>query len=791
MRIFVILVAGILLAASSLLAADLYEVKIGNALDAQRLAATGAEPVVKLADGYLVLMDGANSELLAESGLQNVRVATGVSAANLALDNRKDRANTAKYPLVFERDGLRLYKAERSIIAKQAESQTPDLRMVNLDGLRFTYEEQTVTASEILRLLPTVSAPLDSLIGLVSQDSLQGDLLTLQATSPRVAGTAANIATRNWIFDQLTGYGYDSVVYDSFTASVSGGTKMCYNVMATKVGTVYPNHYVIFGAHRDAVTSSPGADDNGSGTIAVLEIARVLRNIPTDMTIIFALYDAEEYGLYGSYHHAQEVQTRGDSLVYMLNMDMIGHFENSTEANLYHGSNTEFSNLWIALADSLVGITGHLAGTSSGSDHYPFTQYGYPATFNAEYIFSTVYHTFRDSTSYMNFPYMTKLVKACLATGYTVSQTAGPRPSLVLQLSPQPPELLDPSGPTTLGLSITSVYDGVMVPGSGKLHYSVDGGAYAENGLVHLSGDQYQAVIPQLACTSDVKYYFSVEETTTGTVTFPDLAHPFRSIVASSTVSLYEDNFETDRGWSVSGDALDGQWSRGNPVGLGERGDPATDYDGSGPCFLTDNVYGNSDVDNGTTYLVSPTIDLSQGNALVQYALWYSNSFGAAPNEDIFRVWISNNNGSTWSLADQVGPVIDASGGWRVRSFWAGDVVAVTSQMRLRFEAADLGSGSVIEAAIDAMKIRRFECAPPSCCTGTRGNVNLSSSETPDLSDLSWLISYLTVIPRPELPCPEEADINGTDSPNPDLSDVSLLIGYLTLAPRPALPTCP
>jgi hypothetical protein len=791
MRIFVILVAGIVLAASSLLGADLYEVRIGNALDAQRLAAVGVEPVVKLADGYLVLIDASNAELPSESGLQFVRVATGVSVANLALDNRKDRANITRYPLVFERDGIRLYKVERAVVAKQAESQIPDLRMLNAAGLRITYEEQRVTALEMLHLLPSVSAPLDSLIGLVSQDSLQTDLLTLQAFAPRVAGTAANISSRNWIYDQLTGFGYDSVVYDSFTASVSGGTKMCYNVMATKVGTVYPNHYVIIGAHRDAVTGSPGADDNGSGTIAVMEIARVLRDIPTDMTIIFALYDAEEYGLYGSYHHAAEVQARGDSLVYMLNMDMIGHFENSTDANLYHGSNTEFSNLWITLADSLVGITGHLAGTSSGSDHYPFTQYGYPATFNAEYIFSTVYHSYRDSTSYMNFPYMTKLVKACLATGYAVSQTAGPRPSLVLQISPQPPELLDPSGPTVLGLTISSVYDGVMVPGSGKLHYSVDGGAYAENNLILLSGDQYQVVLPQLACTSDVKYYFTVEETTTGTVTYPDLAHPYRSIVASSFVSLYDDNFESDRGWTVSGDALDGQWSRGIPVGLGERGDPAADFDGSGQCFLTDNVYGNSDVDNGTTYLVSPSIDLSQGNALVTYALWFSNSFGAAPNEDIFRVWISNNNGSTWTVADQVGPTVDANGGWHVRSFWAGDLVTPTSQMRLRFEAADLISGSVVEAAIDAITIRRFECAPPSCCTGTRGNVNLSASETPDLSDLSWLISYLTVVPKPELPCPEEADVNGTGAANPDLSDLSLLIGYLTQSPRPALPNCP
>jgi hypothetical protein len=77
------------------------------------------------------------------------------------------------------------------------------------------------------------------------------------------------------------------------------------------------------------------------------------------------------------------------------------------------------------------------------------------------------------------------------------------------------------------------------------------------------------------------------------------------------------------------------------------------------------------------------------------------------------------------------------------------------------------------------------------CCIGTAGNVNGDPSENPDLSDLSLLISYLTVSPRPVLPCPAEANVNGSVETAPDLSDLSLLIGYLTQTPRPALPNCP
>ena len=80
------------------------------------------------------------------------------------------------------------------------------------------------------------------------------------------------------------------------------------------------------------------------------------------------------------------------------------------------------------------------------------------------------------------------------------------------------------------------------------------------------------------------------------------------------------------------------------------------------------------------------------------------------------------------------------------------------------------------------------------CCVATRGNVNNSISQTPDLSDLSLLIAFLTQSPRPALPCPEEANVNASTGGLPpfvDLSDLSLLIAYLTQTPRPTLPSCP
>lgn len=72
------------------------------------------------------------------------------------------------------------------------------------------------------------------------------------------------------------------------------------------------------------------------------------------------------------------------------------------------------------------------------------------------------------------------------------------------------------------------------------------------------------------------------------------------------------------------------------------------------------------------------------------------------------------------------------------------------------------------------------------CCQGTTGDINMSGGI--DLTDLAYLISYLTVIPPPALPCPGEADINANGSV--DLTDLSLLISYLNTVPRPILPAC-
>jgi hypothetical protein len=122
------------------------------------------------------------------------------------------------------------------------------------------------------------------------------------------------------------------------------------------------------------------------------------------------------------------------------------------------------------------------------------------------------------------------------------------------------------------------------------------------------------------------------------------------------------------------------------------------------------------DVDSGKTTLTSPLIDASNLNgASVSYYRWYSNGVGPVnPNTNILLVEISNNDGSSWTSVETVGPSgPETEPGWFLHSFNIADFVEPTATMRIRFIASDY-SDSIVEAAIDDFLVSGLEC-PVAC----------------------------------------------------------------------------
>ncbi len=164
----------------------------------------------------------------------------------------------------------------------------------------------------------------------VNPDSVRFFIQSLQDFQTRFLLADTRDAVALWIKDQFLQMGFADVVIDSFQYQ---GTWQK-NVVATLQGIYEPQVYNIVGGHHDSYSSgdpmvfAPGADDNASGTAAVLEIARVIKanNYQPESTIKFITFAAEEYGLWGSKDYAEKALISGMNIKIMINHDMISHY---------------------------------------------------------------------------------------------------------------------------------------------------------------------------------------------------------------------------------------------------------------------------------------------------------------------------------------------------------------------------------------------------------------------------------------------------------------------------------
>ncbi|MCZ6734253.1 MAG: choice-of-anchor B family protein [Planctomycetota bacterium] len=296
------------------------------------------------------------------------------------------------------------------------------------------------------------------------------------------------------------------------------------------------------------------------------------------------------------------------------------------------------------------------------------------------------------------------------------------------------PELIDPQGGTAVLVEVAASCGVTVEPNTALLHYDI-GQGFVTVPMQLVSENVYDAVFPAIECGLEVSYYVSAQATSGATFTDPSGApgETFSVLSANEILVQSQDDLEADTGWVVGApgdDASTGIWERVDPVGTAAQPeDDHTPVPGT-MCFVTGQCapgcgLGDNDVDGGQTTLTTPTIDLSAiPDAQISYWRWYSNSTGADPNADVFVVDISNDNGSTWTNVETIGPSgPQTSGGWFFHAFNVTDFVLPTAQVRVRFIASDEGAGSLVEAAVDDFTVSEVVCEPSATAdiNGPRG----------------------------------------------------------------------
>jgi hypothetical protein len=259
-----------------------------------------------------------------------------------------------------------------------------------------------------------------SLIEPLDENMYLGYLENITAFGPRVTTTQGCVDAGDYIYNQFVSMGLDAEYFYWEDGSLWGN-----NIIGILEGNDQTSDeiYIICG-HYDTVSGTVGADDNGAGTAAVLAAAYLMRNAEFDHTIKFIGFSGEEQGLYGSYYYAKEAAQNGDNIKAVLNLDMIGYTESTSDGKKLKVFDDEDESVWITdFIDSIAveyidnfDLDIIHAGYTWGSDHYYFWEYGYHAIFGHEYKFSPHWHQPSDIIENMNISYATRVTQLMIVS---------------------------------------------------------------------------------------------------------------------------------------------------------------------------------------------------------------------------------------------------------------------------------------------------------------------------------------------------------------------------------------
>jgi len=196
---------------------------------------------------------------------------------------------------------------------------------------------------------------------------------------------------------------------------------------------------IVLAAHCDAVENTPGADDNASGLVVLLEAARILAQAKVSSSIVFCAFNLEEWNMIGSTHFAKKLKSAGAKVAAMISLEMVGYTDPRPGRQKYpfgldwfypdRGdfigiiANWNSSSLMRRFARQMRQVRGlpveTLAVPGNGSllpavrlsDHSPFWDVGYPALMVTDTAFfrNPHYHRPTDTLETLDLEFMAKV----------------------------------------------------------------------------------------------------------------------------------------------------------------------------------------------------------------------------------------------------------------------------------------------------------------------------------------------------------------------------------------------
>ncbi|MGC1246362.1 MAG: M28 family peptidase [Spirulinaceae cyanobacterium] len=271
------------------------------------------------------------------------------------------------------------------------------------------------------------------------QNSLQEDVrhIAVEIGARNVERYEKLDATRIFLETALTQAGY---VVKRQEYQIEG--KPCYNLEVERLGTDKPKEIVVIGGHYDSAFTSPGANDNGTGVAATLELARIFAQKPTKRTIRFVEFVNEEPPFFwteamGSLVYAKRSHQKGENIVAMLSLETMGYFSDAVGSqkyppplNLFYPDQGNFIgfignlNSGDLVRSTLASFRNHVEFPSQGaslpawmpgvgwSDHWAFWQQGYKGimiTDTAHFRYPQ-YHTGEDTIDKIDFDKFARVV---------------------------------------------------------------------------------------------------------------------------------------------------------------------------------------------------------------------------------------------------------------------------------------------------------------------------------------------------------------------------------------------